>query len=123
MGDATLGEVLAHRLSWELANGKPVPHGLYVLHHCDNPLCVRPEHLFIGTQADNIQDMMIKGRDSHHNPACGERNGNSKLTTEDVVDIRGLLASGETASSVGRIYGIHHSTILDIRNRVIWAMV
>ena len=56
--------IYAHRVSWELANG-PIPSGLQVLHRCDNPPCVRPDHLFLGTQRDNITDMANKGRASH----------------------------------------------------------
>lgn len=52
----------AHRASWEMANSRPVPNGLYVLHHCDNPRCVNPEHLFIGSHTDNMRDMLAKGR-------------------------------------------------------------
>ncbi len=123
LGGATSGEVLAHRLSWEMANKKTVPQGMYVLHHCDNPLCVRPDHLFAGSQADNIHDMMSKGRGCHPNPASGERNGNSKLIVTQVLGIRKLLASGMSASSVGKRYGVRHSTVLNIRNRVTWVSV
>lgn len=56
-----VAKMAAHRFSWELSNG-PIPTGMWVLHHCDNPRCVRPDHLFLGTRLDNIRDMQAKGR-------------------------------------------------------------
>lgn len=74
---------LAHRFSWELTNGL-IPEGECVLHTCDNPACVNPEHLFLGTQLDNSLDMYEKGRQAP-SPACaGETNGRAKLSATSV---------------------------------------
>lgn len=109
----------AHRVSWELTNG-PIPNGLYVLHHCDNRLCVRPEHLFLGTQKDNLKDCVRKGRAKFaHVP--GERNGRAKLTGIQAVRIRALYADGGwTHVSLARLLGVSKSLIGAILLRQLW---
>lgn len=82
---------LAHRVSWEIHFG-PIPEGLCVLHHCDNPPCVNPYHLFLGTHADNAHDREIKGRG---NCAFGESAGAAKLTANEVIQIRETYAKGD----------------------------
>lgn len=82
----------ASRVSWELHVG-PIPDGLYVLHNCpggDNPSCVNPAHLWLGTKADNNADCIAKGRN-----ARGERNGSARLTAPEVLEIRKLYAAGQ----------------------------
>ena len=79
-----------HRLSWELHNGE-IPEGLLVCHHCDNPPCVNPKHLFLGGHSENQLDSFRKGR---RKPLRGERNGGSKLSTYDVLGIRKLYRQG-----------------------------
>jgi hypothetical protein len=78
-----LNEVLAHRISWILNYGK-IPDGMHVLHKCDNPRCIEPSHLFIGTNNDNVKDKVLKGRQQR---LYGERNGRAVLTNDDVCEI------------------------------------
>ena len=84
----------AHRVSWELVNGE-IPEGLHVLHHCDNPPCVNPAHLWLGSNADNVADKMAKGRHNGGGPGKGVKHHFAKLTDSDVIAIRKLYATGE----------------------------
>lgn len=92
----------AHRASYETYVG-PIPAGLKVLHRCDNPPCIRPSHLFLGTRADNVADMLAKGRARH---GRGEGLGQSKLREQDVRDIRRRRAEGESRRSVAAAFSI-----------------
>ena len=107
---------LAHRLSYELANGEIAP-GLCVCHSCDNPACVNPSHLFLGTQADNVRDRVSKG---HCARVVGEDNPHSKLTADDVLAIRRLFASGKSKRSTAKGFDISHRQVTRIVNREQW---
>lgn len=91
--------VAAHRFSWELQVGS-IPNGLLVLHKCDNPACVRPDHLFLGTHKDNVHDMLNKGRG---NPLVGSKHQNSKLTERAVIFMRKNYITGKDRSFTGNL--------------------
>ena len=90
-----------------------------VLHHCDNPACFNPDHLFLGTRADNNRDMKQKGRARGAAPS-GSRNGQSKLLPEQVLDILARLNAGETQGSVASVYGIAQSAVSSIARGRTW---
>lgn len=101
---------LAHRLAWQLARGD-IPEGLFVCHHCDNPPCCNPRHLFIGTAADNVADMVSKGRQNQ-----GVRHGMAKLDERLVRRIRLRAGAGESRKAIARSLGVTVSTI----DNVVW---
>lgn len=103
--------VYVHRIAYEAAHG-PIPAGYVVLHSCDNPPCVNPAHLSIGTQADNVRDAIDKG---HYR---GARNGQAKLTADQAAYIRRSTARGV---DLARRFGVHDSTISNIRTGKRWA--
>lgn len=110
---------LAHRISWELKNG-PIPKDLQVLHQCDKPPCVRPDHLFLGTQKENLQDMLKKGR---ANKAIGQRHGRSKITEADVRKAHYLVADGVPQMEVALKLGVHVNTIARVISGSRWAHI
>lgn len=111
--------VMAHRMSYEMAGGS-IPDGLYVLHHCDNPCCVKPKHLFIGTKAENNADMDAKGRARRVGAKKGEANPSARLTEADARIIRD---SDEKGVILAARYGVTPTTITSIRKRRIWAHI
>jgi hypothetical protein len=107
--------VRAHRASWMLVNGE-IPDGLFVLHKCDNPSCVNPDHLYLGTHTDNMKDKVERDRCAHLDRR-GELGGRSVLTNEIVLSIR---ADSRINKDVAEHYGVDRSTISDIRRRKSW---
>lgn len=105
-----LGESKAHRISWRLHKGE-IPDGLFVLHKCDVRNCVNPDHLFLGTQTDNMRDMVNKNRHRKTGPK-GEDNCRSKLTNMEAQSIREEFATGViTQAELSRKYNLSPMTI------------
>ena len=119
----------AHRVAWELYRGK-IPEGLHVLHRCDNPPCVNPDHLFLGTHTDNMRDCRDKGRlvlpvcprekkargdangmRTHPGLVAGEKNPNSKLLDVQREEIRIAVNAGATRVAMAKKYGVHVNTV------------
>ena len=107
----------AHRFAWLISQGE-IPDGLSVLHSCDNRKCVNPKHLFLGTQADNIHDMINKKRHPH-----GERSHKSTLKERDIVAIRQAHAFGVPKVSLGLRYKISRRHVSNIVRCVSWQHV
>jgi len=110
--------VATHRVAFEHEHG-PIPKGMQVLHKCDTPCCCNPDHLWLGTHQDNIDDKMRKGRHvaGRSTKSRGSRNGNSKLTEEQVRHIR--RRETEVAGYVA-LYGVSKTTIWDIQKGKTW---
>ena len=109
--------VYAHRLSWELVNGSLLEE-LCVLHKCDTPLCVRPDHLFLGTRVDNAADRDKKGRLGDRK---GESSNRAKLTDGQVRDIRSRREQSQRA--LAKEFGVTPSHICNIRSGRLWAHI
>lgn len=103
--EGTFKNAYAHRISFELHNG-PIPPGLCVLHKCDNRGCVNPSHLFLGTQAENIRDMVMKKRHDF-----GEKNAMAKLKESDIHEIRKLSHEGMTQKEIASHFPVKEDAI------------
>jgi hypothetical protein len=101
----------AHRYAWTLTHG-PIPEGMLICHHCDNRLCCNPNHLFVGTNSDNMLDMWRKQR---HLDLRGEKNGRAKLTEQQVEEIRRLYdRKARNGGILARRYGVQGDAITRI---------
>lgn len=106
--------LLSHRVSYSMHVGE-IPAGMLACHKCDVPSCVNPDHLFLGSQTDNMQDMLQKGR---FVPSRGQKNGCAKLTENDVLAIRS--ASGISQKCLARKFGVSPTLISVIRSNKAW---
>lgn len=104
--------IYAHKFAWEQANHRKVPKGMVVMHSCDNPRCVNPAHLSIGTQRDNVLDSIRKGRYNVF--------GHQKLNAEQVREIRALSLTGMLQKDIAAKFGVARNTVSGIVNRKSW---
>lgn len=109
-------EKKAHRFSYSRYVGQ-IPQGLSVCHRCDNPACVNPDHLFVGTHTDNMKDKMSKGRGNH---LVGTKHPRSKLTESQVLAIR---ADNRRQVEIAESYGIKQAQVSEIKRRIAWTHI
>lgn len=99
-----------HRLMWEIKHQQKIPAGMNILHDCDEPLCVNPDHLTLGTHRDNMHDMISKNRSRH---PCGEAN-HSVLSEKQVLRMKELNRSGYPFTLLSQFYAVHPTTVKNI---------
>ncbi|MCO5195548.1 MAG: HNH endonuclease [Anaerolineae bacterium] len=111
--------IIATRVVYELATGQSLTRDQVICHRCDNPACCNPAHLFVGSQSDNMDDMHRKQRHSQNQK--GERNGNARLSAEQVREIRRRYIPHKVGvKKLGKEYGVHYDTIHKIVTRKSW---
>ena len=113
----------AHRVSLALSENKDirsVPSSMYALHHCDNPICCRPSHLYWGTHADNTADRVRRGRQAD---VAGIKNPRAKIGVDDVRAIRRRLAAGESQKVIAADYGLPRQSVWKIQHGRGWTSV
>lgn len=116
-----MGSDRGHKASWMIHFGS-IPARMHVCHKCDNPICTNPDHLWIGTHQQNNDDKISKGRQAHNIPPHkrGSENGSSKLSENQVKEIKGLILEGHSCHRIGKEFGVSHQTILRIKNGKNW---
>jgi hypothetical protein len=119
--------VYAHRLSYALTFG-PIPDGMFICHRCDNPPCVRPDHLFLGTPSENSVDRERKERGGASKivaarRARGERHGIAKLDADKVRTVRALRAQGISQAAIASRLGVGSTAIQNVLNGSTWSHV
>src|ERR1700690_3610599 len=121
---SSIGPDRGHRASWVINRGK-IPDGLLVCHHCDNPICTNPDHLWLGTHKQNNDDKLRKCRQANNIPPVrfGSKNLSSKLKEEQVQEIKRLLDEGHSSYGIAKEFGVSKTTILRIKNGVNWSHV
>lgn len=112
-------EKAVHRMQYEKFKGL-IPKGYNVCHSCDNPPCVNPDHLWVGTQQENIKDMISKGRDLK---AIGPRNKNSKISSHQAREVKLLYSQGHTIKNIHLKLGLTYKTVQHICNGTTWKHV
>lgn len=119
-------EFKSHRVSWVINFGE-IPEGMLVCHHCDNPICVNPDHLFIGDHFDNQRDCQKKFRrkfNTNPRPSTqGEKHVRAKITTQDVLEIRELRSNGYTYKDLAKKFNLGKTTISHITKKRNWKHV
>jgi len=119
-----IGSDRGHKASWIIHRGQ-IPKYMHVCHACDNPICTNPDHLWVGTHQQNNDDKMEKGRHKFHLPPHkpGSSNGASKLTEDQVREIKILIRSGRSCYGISKDFNVSKQTILRIKNGVNWSHV
>lgn len=109
----------AHRIAY-LLSGNDIPVGMHVLHSCDNRWCCNPSHLRAGTNNDNVQDRVSRGREGDRR---GAKNGRAKLSEDEVIAILSALASGENQAAIAERFGVAQSQVSNIKCGKQWAHI
>lgn len=113
------GPWLAHRVSWLLSKGW-IPDGSHVLHKCDTPACVNPDHLFLGTDKDNVQDMLSKGRENRKPRVVAQQHGMARLTDQQALEI---YQDPSLQREIAKRFGVWQGTVSHIKTGRQWSTV